>query len=276
MSLHKILKKILDDGYITGSKIPKSVQSSVDQLVAINALELNILKRGSRYSMGNEEIFRAEISVRYPEGLESVINFDSESSRYLGVKSQKDAKLSRKRYATVQVFVMNPALVIVDDQSVPKGIERFSLSVLVDSLSDWHVSGNVILVENQEPFLRSPLLFGGATMIICYNGRVNLKVSEWLCKSKVKVTICPDYDPVGLDEYWKLKSMLKDNLEIFLPDSITEDFKYSTIDLLNKKKNREVLQRLANIQSLDEPGQKILSLIQKWNSGLMQEIYFKD
>ena len=68
MSLPKILKKIIEEGYITGSKIPKSVKSSIDQLVAINALELDIRKRGTRYSIGNQEIFQSEISSRYPEG----------------------------------------------------------------------------------------------------------------------------------------------------------------------------------------------------------------
>ena len=276
MSLPKILKKILDDGYITGSKIPKSTKSSVDQLVAINALELNILKRGSRYSIGNQEIFQAEISARYPEGLESVVNFDSESSRYLGVKSLKDAKLSRKKYPTVQVFVKDSSKVIIDGKNAPEGIEEFSLSVLVDSLCKWDVKGKIILIENQEPYLRSKSLFSEVSAIICYNGRINDKISEWICESKMDVIICPDYDPVGLDEYWKLKCKIGDRLDIFLPKSISDDFKYATSELLDKGKNREVLLRLANTDSLDLPAQRILELIQKWNAGLMQEIYFVD
>ena len=88
--------------------------------------------------------------------------------------------------------------------------------------------------------------------------------------------ICPDYDPVGLDEYWKLKSKIGPRVNIFLPESISEDFKYSTPALLDKKKNREVLRRLANTKNLDTNASHILSLIQKWNAGLMQEIYFSD
>lgn len=276
MSLPKILKKIIEEGYITGSKIPKSVKSSIDQLVAINALELDIRKRGTRYSIGNQEIFQSEISSRYPEGLESGVIFGSESSRHLGVKSLKDAKLSRKRYPTVQAFIKNSSQVIIDGKTAPEGIEDFSLSVLVDSLCQWEVTGRLILIENQEPYLRSNSLFSGVSAIICYNGRVNQKISEWIHKSNMNVTICPDYDPVGLDEYWKLKCKIGNRLEIFLPESISEDFKYSTPQLLDKKKNREVLQRLANTDLLDLPAQQILFLIQKWNAGLMQEIYFLD
>ena len=275
MSLPKILKKILDDGYITGSKIPKSTKSSVDQLVAINALELNILKRGSRYSIGNQEIFQAEISARYPEGLESVINFNSHSSRHLGVKSLKDAKLSRKKYATVQMFVNSPSEVFLNGNSIPDGIESFSLSVLVDSLCKWEIYGDIILIENQEPYLRSQSLFSGASAIICYNGRVNEKISEWINESNMNVTICPDYDPVGLDEYCKLKSKIGERLTLFLPETITEDFKYSTSQLLDKTKNREVLVRIANDKNLDMDAIKVLKLIQKWNAGLMQELYFE-
>lgn len=275
MSLAKILKKILDEGYITGSKIPKSVQSSVNQLVAINALDMNILKRGSRYSIGNEEIFQAEISARYPEGLESVINFNSQSSRHLGVKSLKDAKLSRKKYATVQMFVNSPSEVFLNGNSIPDGIESFSLSVLVDSLCKWEINGDIILIENQEPYLRSHSLFSGASAIICYNGRVNEKISELINESNMNVTICPDYDPVGLDEYCKLKSKIGERLTLFLPETITEDFKYSTSQLLDKKKNREVLVRIANDKNLDMDAIKVLKLIQKWNAGLMQELYFE-
>ena len=276
MSLPKILKKILDDGYITGSKISKSSKLSVDHLVSIKALELKILKKGSRYSIGNQEIFQAELASRYPNGLESVADFNAESSRHLGVKSLKDAKLSRKRYPTVQVFIKNSSDVLIDDNPAPNGIEDFSLSVLVESLCQWEVNGKLILIENQEPYLRSNSLFSEASAIICYNGRIHEKISEWIHESNMSVMICPDYDPVGLDEYWKLKSVIGKRLQILLPDSIAEDFQYSTPDLLDKKKNRDVLQRLANTPSLDQPAKKILSLIQKWNAGLMQEIYFAD
>ena len=276
MSLAKILKKILDEGFITGSKIPKSAQSSVDHLVSINALEQNILKRGSRYKIGNLKIFQAEISSRYPNGLESAINFEIDSSRHLGVKSLKDAKLSRKKYPTVQVSIKDPSKVTIKGKNAPNGIEDFSLSVLVDSLCQWNVEGKVVLIENQEPYLRSSSIFKDESAIICYNGRVNDKISKWINESELEVIICPDYDPVGLDEYWKLKSKIGPRVNIFLPESISEDFKYSTPALLDKKKNREVLRRLANTKNLDTNASHILSLIQKWNAGLMQEIYFSD
>lgn len=276
MSLARTLKKILDEGFVTGSKIPKSAQSSVDHLVSINALERNIMKRGSRYTIGNPKIFRAEISSRYPDGLESVINFERDSSRHLGVKSLRDAKLSRKKYPTVQVSIKDTSKVTIEGKYAPNGIEDFSLSVLVDSLCQWNVEGKVVLIENQEPYLRSSSIFKDASVIICYNGRVNDKISKWIHESDLEVIICPDYDPVGLDEYWKLKSKIGARVSVFLPESICEDFQYSTPGLLGKKKNREVLRRLANIKNLDKDGDLILSLIQKWNAGLMQEIYFSD
>ncbi|MBT3993195.1 MAG: hypothetical protein HOF02_03990 [Gammaproteobacteria bacterium] len=67
--------------------------------------EKDTRKRGTRYSIGNQEIFQSEMSSRYPEGLESGVIFGPGSSRHLGVKSLKNAKLSRRRYPTVQAFI---------------------------------------------------------------------------------------------------------------------------------------------------------------------------
>ena len=276
MSLPKILKKISEGGYITESSISKLMKPDVKYLVSINALQKKVMKRGTKYSMGNQEIFDSEISSRYPNGLDSAIHFGKDASRFSGVKSFKNAKISRKKYATVQVFINTPSEVIIGGTPAPRGIEQFALSVLVDSLPLWEVNGRIVLVENQEPFLRSPSLFYEASAIICYNGRVDDKLSKWLVNSDMNVIICPDYDPVGLDEYCKLKSKLGDRLEIFLPESISKDFKFSTPEILELEQNRKVLQRLANSESLDSPAREILSLIQEWNAGLMQEIYFPD
>ena len=81
-------------------------------------------------------------------------------------------------------------------------------------------------------------------------------------------------------ELWQVKTGreqpedLTHNLAVQL-GTITEDFKYSTSQLLDKKKNREVLVRIANDKNLDVDAIKVLKLIQKWNAGLMQELYFE-
>ena len=109
-----------------------------------------------------------------------------------------------------------------------------------------------------------------------YDPYVNEKIISWIKESEMDVLFCPDYDPVGLDEYSKIKDSAPQRVRLFMPDSIEDDFKYSTSELLDKKKNREVLSRLASYQPIDHDFGKVLSLIQQWNAGLMQEIYFVD
>lgn len=276
MSLPAILKKIRDGEPVTGSQIPKTSQRMIEHFVSIRAIELNILKRGSRYTLGSIDIFDAEVTRHFPEGLDEAIQFSTEQSRHLGVKVLKDAKISRKRYAAVQVNIRQSSNVKTREGFVPSGVERFTLSVLVDELIDWVIEGTIVLIENQEPFLNSTSKFMDSTAVICYNGRVNEKIISWIKESEMDVLFCPDYDPVGLDEYSKIKDSAPQRVRLFLPDSIEDDFKYSTSGLLDKKKNREVLSRLASCQPIDHDFGKVLSLIQQWNAGLMQEIYFTE
>jgi hypothetical protein len=273
-----LAQKLLDlrnNEKVNTSKIPKTIIPQLDRWVKIGALSYNTTKRGSSYSIRNIDIFDSEVSRLYPNGLDSATQ--KQESRKDKVLVLKDAKGGgRITYPHLHIQLAGALELQFQEGSGQNSLKDkyFSLTLLYRELKSWNFSGVVVLVENQESFMKARLKFSNADVIIWYEGRVDNRLQNWLVRNDVNVIFCPDYDPVGIDEYSKLKNQLNDSVSLYLPATLEEDFQYSTPSLLDKQNSRKILARLENTLDLDLDSRNVLSLIQKWNAGLMQEYYF--
>jgi len=257
------------------SKIPKTIRPQLDRWVKIGALFFNTTKRGSSYSIRNIEIFESEVSRLYPNGLDSAaIEQKSRKDKVLVLKDAKGGGNITYPHLHIQLAGASELLFPNDSQQSFLKNKYFSLTLLFRDLANWNFSGTVVLVENQESFMNAKSKFSEAELIIWYEGRVDSRIQHWLDQNEVNVIFCPDYDPVGIDEFSKLKKKLKDSVSLYLPSTLEEDFQFSTPSLLDKQNSRKILARLENTLDLDSESRIVLSLIQKWNAGLMQEYYF--
>ena len=271
-----LLLRIENEGYVTQSKIGKSIQSDVDRWISIGALKRTIMKRGTRFSIDNQAVYASEKENIFPMGLEAATA--STHSRRENVLVHKNAKSRQKTYPHIHLVPLIPSMIHISGEVIPLTYapipSSMSIAVLYEQLSDWHIKGKIVLIENQEPFLHSHRMFKDAAAIMWYTGRVNSILMEWIESQSMEILFCPDYDPVGIDEYSKMKTKLGSRVQLFLPDTLQDDFRFSTPDLLDKPNSRAILARLAHDQSLDADALKVLRLVQKNNAGLMQEYYF--
>lgn len=139
--------------------------------------------------------------------------------------------------------------------------------------SGYRVSGTVALVENPAVFLRCEELGLGAGLVICGNGRVHGRLLGWLAAHEgpgPRVLHLPDYDPVGLMEFRRLREALGERAALHLPGDLARRFsRYSNPRLLEGLQSRAMLARL---RGSHEPGiREVVELIDRHNGGLEQE-----
>jgi hypothetical protein len=80
----------------------------------------------------------------------------------------------------------------------------------------------------------------------------------------------PDYDPVGLDEFTRLRERLGPRVQLHLPANLADLFQHhANVDLLQKPSTQLLLAKLRQSQIAEV--RTVLALIEKHNAGLEQE-----
>jgi hypothetical protein len=104
-------------------------------------------------------------------------------------------------------------------------------------------------------------------------GRLSKRLLHWLANqanAKFSVLHLPDYDPVGLHDFERIRGSLGSRVRLYLPLNLEELFaKYSKRQLLGKRKSQVLLSKVRRSDSPDV--QKVIGLIDKHNAGLEQE-----
>lgn len=84
----------------------------------------------------------------------------------------------------------------------------------------WQFSGVLAIVENLEVFWNFEKLETEAQLALYAQGRLSGRVLDWLSSpamAQTQILHCGDYDPVGLDEYLRIKAALPERTELYLP-----------------------------------------------------------
>ena len=83
----------------------------------------------------------------------------------------------------------------------------------------------------------------------------------------------PDYDPVGLNEFERLRGRLGERVSLHLPADLNQRFaRHANRNLLDKPNSRTILANLRRTSSTDIL--QVLALIHQHNAGLEQEALF--
>jgi hypothetical protein len=103
--------------------------------------------------------------------------------------------------------------------------------------------------------------------VLYYGGWISKRTIAWLKTLKnTPVTIFPDYDPVGLNNYLLLKKALPD-LEIYIPENLADLLiRYGDPKRLESSTDRTLIE-----QTTDEKASFLYSLLLKHGVGLHQE-----
>jgi hypothetical protein len=138
----------------------------------------------------------------------------------------------------------------------------------------YSLRGPCALVENPAVFAQFERLRLPASLVICSGrGSVSRRLMDWLGANNApdfSLLHLPDYDPVGMIEFTRLRARLGARAILYLPDDLGERFaRFSNRSLLGKSKNQAMLAALRKT-GLPEV-RRVVSLMDSHNGCLEQE-----
>lgn len=141
--------------------------------------------------------------------------------------------------------------------------------------SRYELKGRIALVENPAVLLAIEKLPGTGCLdgALYAGGRISSRVLDWLARHPAagfQLVHFPDYDPVGLQEYLRLRRCLGARIELHVPPGLPGLFeRYANRTILRKPGNQARLAALRKLADASIAG--ILALICEHNAVLEQE-----
>ena len=268
---------------LSGSNLPFSRLTGRDRnrlqsLFETGVLEVERSGAGKTVVVKNRDVFDAFILRHYPSGLEG--RPESSTPRSNAVAELRDSKKARE---TGQPVVL---LRGVDNCELRSGTEVLPVADLTElagvvafhlGAREWEYTGVLAVVENLEFFWNFEKLMTGAHMALFAGGRLSSRILGWLGSQSLalaRIIHCGDYDPVGLDEYLRLKGACPESAELFLPANLEVLLsRYGKRELLQGS-NAAVLARLRKTE--DQEVRRLVKLMDLYGVGLEQEILLLD
>jgi hypothetical protein len=200
--------------------------------------------------------------------------------RVVGVQRFRDSKafasdnpeLVHVRAWGRNVLIKNETVVDAVRETALHSVFSFQLSPL------YTLHGHCALVEGPVAFSCFERLGLDVPLVIYGQGRLSNRLLHWLTNqpdAKFLLLHLPDYDPVGLHDFERIRVSLGSRVELYLPPNLKELFaKYSKRQLLEKRKSQVLLAKVRRSDSSEV--QKVVRLIDKHNAGLEQEALLID
>jgi hypothetical protein len=147
---------------------------------------------------------------------------------------------------------------------------------LIEASSTFGIKGRTALVENLECFLRVELILPDIAVAMNSAGRISDQLIACLARSTIApapLLHLPDYDPVGLSDYLRLRSALGERVALFVPSDVEQRF-FALGDrklISEKPRNRALLEQLSTRTWPCRESERVFRLIRESGSGLEQE-----
>ena len=277
MAVDALAQKIdllLTSGSLAYGRLTAKDRSRLQSLFATGVLEVARSGAGKTVVVKNKDALDLFILRNYPSGLQGRKAESTPRSR--AVAELRDSK--RARESGPQVVLLRGFAgceLRCGEETLPVSLltERAGVAALRLGHKEWEYDGTLAVVENLEVFWNFEKLNTAARMAIYAQGRLSGGVLGWLgsqAMARTRILHCGDYDPVGLDEYLRLKHACAGRAELFLPKNLE--------DLLARYGKRELLQGsngviLARLRKSEDPEiRRLVTLLDRHGAGLEQEI----
>ena len=226
-SLAEKLMLLLAQGYLAESRLSARDRSRLKSLYDAGVLQAARSGAGRRIVLHDAKALDSFIARTYPSGLQGID--EKLSSRSRAVAELRDSKKAREAQpVAILLRGFHNSTLHFDSQVLPvAGWTEMAgvASLRLDGETRWGFSGVVAFVENLEVFWNFEKLEIEADIAIYSQGRLNSKVVDWLASpamQQARIIHCGDYDPVGLDEFLRLKAACPDRTEIYIPPDLGE------------------------------------------------------
>lgn len=275
-SLAKHLSSLLQGKRVPASTISARDRKKIQSLFATEVLEEVRIGGGRSVRLCDHPALLAYVKKNYPSGLGKKIQLKG-SPRSNAIAQLRDAKktsvtdaeiLSFRAGGSANVLSRNGKLLPLTEWCDLADIA----AVRLDDASQWTGFGVLAIVENLEVFLHFKKIGFETDLIYYAAGRLSERVLRWLSSpgmQSCQIVHFGDYDPVGVDEYLRLKNACPGRVKMYVPDDLEKLLsRYGKAELLEDSK--AILLRLRNEK--DETTRYIVSLMDRYNCGLEQEI----
>jgi len=280
-ALARALATLARHGRLPASAVNRTTEAALGRLLASGVLRRERAGGGSRLVVADAAALRQAITALFPAGLEGALTGRAGlDSRHQAVVRRGDAKAAaRGAVAPVLLRGFGGAVLRRGEQELDLGAWTAAgglAAIDLDPDRPWQLAGTVAVVENLEPFRHVELLVPGLDAAVYAGGRLPGRVSTWLAGPALaacRFIHCGDYDPVGLDEYLRLRRLCPGRVTLHVPaDLEARVARHGNSELLAR--STAVLRRL---RACDDPAVLgVVAILDRHGRGLEQEAMLGD
>lgn len=282
-SLASLLHQFLTAGEVVRSKISDRARKDLAKLFDLGALREERRGGGWVVVVANQESLKRFVGRQFPSGLfgendtsagrrtQSLNRFGDTKSmpgldfEFVLLRAIGDAQVTTK---------ISSRTIKVDAPEITRQTGCVAL-ILQDTgdITDFpFIRGNVATVEGPELFYRFDWAAVDVAVAILTYGRISGRMLNWVASPMIEgqLTHFGDYDPVGLDEYRKLKERAP-RTSFYIPPNLENYFKENKFlkpELMDK--SSALLPRLA--ETKDTSISTVLDLMRRYGGGVEQEV----
>ena len=231
------LQQLLEDGSIIGSLLSRPMRKRLEALFWAKALVEVKAGGGKRVEVANRDALLEWVGSNYPSGLDG--HEPGLPPRAAAVADYRDSKAGQP-LAARPVFMRGFGGAVLRRPGGEFPLAELTAAhglagVLVEAAAPWQVEGVLGLVENFEMFMHAESVIPALDAVLWTAGRFSQHRLDWIAAMpEVEVIHLGDYDPVGLDEYLRVRrAMPKGRTRLFVPDDFEERLvRFGNSDLL--------------------------------------------
>lgn len=267
------LRLLLAEGSMARSSCGESFLTLLKPLLKAEVLIEERAPGGRRLIVRNSTTLRDFLEGQFPNAATG----DDALSRTIGIARFRDSKALASDTREI-VLIRAWRDQVLDQGSQPVGAvkattEHGLFSFLLRPDCVYSLEGPCALVENPAVFTCFERLGLDVGLVIHGRGRASGRLLKWLASQSspdFSLLHLPDYDPVGMEEFERLRSALDARVRLHLPADLDAHFaKFANRSLLDKERSRRILSRLRRSSSPEV--QRVVALIDRHNAGLEQE-----
>jgi hypothetical protein len=264
---------LLESGAIARSKCSRDFLAALAPLLDSGVLTEDRSGAGRQLVVRDASAFRDFIQLHFPD----VPVPANASSRLTGVARFRDAKAVSSDLPEIVTLRAwhEDAIHNANGTAYAAMATRAHgvFSFLLENNARYSLHGLCALVENPAVFTQFEHLRLPPRLAIYGRGRSSNRLIDWLAAqadAHFELLHLPDYDPVGLDEFTRLRRRLGPRVRLHIPDRLPALFaRHANRDLLSKPRTRSLLAQL-RLSQIPEV-RTVLSLIEEHNAGLEHE-----
>lgn len=276
MAVDTLAEKLLlltAQGSLAASRLTGGDRTRLQSLFETGVLAMEKGGAGKKVVVKNRGGLDAFVLRSYPSGLQG--SSETLPPRSKAVADLRDSKKAREiGPVTVLLRGFNNCEFRAGEEvlAVAHWTELAGVASLCLDGRQWEFTGVMAIVENLEVFWNIEKLKTGAQLAVYAQGRLSGRILNWLSSqamAEARIIHCGDYDPVGLDEYLRLKTACPERAGLYLPANLEDLFtRYGKRELLLGS-NGAILARLRKAE--DQEVRRIVDLMDRHGVGLEQE-----